>query len=474
MGVPPSFLVTCFAGYGEMRDRNGQKTFTIVTLGCKLNQYESECLRERLEKRCWIYRRFEEGASFYIINSCTVTGKTDARTRNFIRRARRTAPGATIIVTGCCAEIQPEILLSMDEVDFVFGNDEKEGIPEIMNGIVGGETPELHSPREPAPDAPTGYHLLGSFLDHSRAFIKIQEGCNASCSYCIIPAARGRSRSVPASFVVEQVRHLERRGFEEVVLTGIHIGRYGFDLGNGKNLAGLVDDVLNGTNRVRLRLSSIEVTEVTDGLISLMCGTERLAPHLHIPLQSGDDGILAAMNRPYRVSFFRRTIEDLKSRIPTMAIGTDIIVGFPGEGEEHYRNTYRLARELPFSYFHVFNFSQRPGTMASAMRDQIHPEVRKRRSAKLIKLGNSKRRAFMKSNIGIEGRGLVQGPQSVVSRFSRALTGNYCEVFIRCPSRFTGKLVPVTITHYSGGRLYGNMAEPDVSCERSFSRKYPQ
>lgn len=474
MGVPPSFLDTCCAGYGEMSGQHGQKTFTIVTLGCKLNQYESECLRERLEKRRWTYRRFEEGASFYIINSCTVTGKTDARTRNFIRRARRAAPGATIIVTGCCAEIQPESLLSMNEVDFVLGNDEKPGIPEIMNGVAGGEHPAPHAAREPAPDAPIDYHLLGSFLDHSRAFIKVQEGCNASCSYCIIPAARGRSRSVPASFVVEQVRHLEQRGFDEVVLTGIHIGRYGFDLENGKNLAGLVDDILNGTNHVRLRLSSIEVTEVTDGLISLMCGTERLAPHLHVPLQSGDDGILAAMNRPYRTSFFRRTVEDLKSRIPTMAIGTDIIVGFPGEGEEHYRNTYRFARELPFSYFHVFNFSRRPGTRASAMSGQIAPEVRKRRSAKLIKLGNSKRRTFMKSNIGIDGHGLVQGPQSAFSRFSRALTGNYCEVFIRCPSRFTGKLVPITITHYSGGRLYGTMAKPGVSCQRSFFRENPQ
>lgn len=457
-----------------MRGQYEQKTFTIVTLGCKLNQYESECLRERLEKRQWIYRRFEEGASFYIINSCTVTGKTDARTRNVIRRARRTTPDATIIVTGCYAEIQPEALCSMNEVDFVLGNDEKPEIPEIMNGIVGGVGDAHQSTREPAPDAHIDYHLIDSFFDHSRAFIKIQEGCNASCSYCIIPAARGKSRSVPASFVVDQVRHLEQRGLEEVVLTGIHIGRYGFDLGDGKNLTGLVDDLLSGTNHVRLRLSSIEVTEVTDGLISLMCETDRLAPHLHIPLQSGDDAILAAMNRPYRASLFRQTIENLKNHIPTMAIGTDIIVGFPGEGEEHYRNTHRFVRELPFSYLHVFSFSCRPGTMASTMINQVSPEVRKRRSTKLIKLGNSKRRTFMKSNIGIEGHGLVQGPQSAFSRFSRALTGNYCEVFIRCPSRFIGKLVPITITHYSSGRLYGNMVERDVSGESAFFRESPR
>ena len=455
--------------------RTPHKTFSIITLGCKLNQYESECLRERLVQQGWTYCRFEEGgASFYIINSCTVTGKTDARTRNFVRRARRASPDATIIVTGCYAETQPEALRSMNEVDLVLGNGEKRSIPLVMNGIIAGDDRSPLRTSSPGPGGPVDFYKIDSFLDHSRAFIKIQEGCNASCSYCIIPVARGRSRSVPPQCVIDQVRHLEQRGYGEVVLTGIHIGRYGHDTNGGPDLAELVRMLLGGTEHVRLRLSSIEVTEIDDELVSLIGSTDRIAPHLHIPLQSGDDGVLAAMKRPYRSAFFRAMIEKLKALVPSMAIGTDIIVGFPGEGEEQFRNTYLFVGELPISYFHVFNFSRRPGTAAFTMTGQVPADVRKRRSAKLIKLGTAKRRGFMKSSIGIREQGLIQGPESAFSRFSRSLTGNYCEVFVRCPSRLNGKLVPVIVTHYSSGRLYGNVIESESRLQHAGSREHPR
>ncbi len=473
MGIPPSFLLIRFSRDGMNEDRSSRKTFTIITLGCKLNQYESECLRERLVNQNWIYRRFEEGASFYIINSCTVTGKTDARTRNYIRRARRASPGATIIVTGCYAVTQSQELQSMHEVDLVVGNDGKRSIPSLMNRIIAGEDRSPHDTHKNSPDAPIDFHKIDSFLDHSRAFIKVQEGCDASCSYCIIPAARGRSRSVPSQFVIDQVRHLEQHGYEEVVLTGIHIGRYGRDMECEINLTDLVHMLLDETDHVRLRLSSIEVTEITDGLISLIRETDRVAPHLHIPLQSGDDGVLWAMKRPYRSAFFREMIEKLKGRIPSMSIGADIIVGFPGETDEQFRNTYLFVRDLPISYFHVFNFSRRPGTAAFTMPDQVPAYVRKLRSAKLRKLGNSKRRAFMKSIIGTREYGLVQGAESAFSRFSRALTGNYCEVLVRCSPRFNGKLVPITVTHYSSGRLYGNVMESESRIRHAGSREHP-
>lgn len=456
-------------------DGEANKTFAIITLGCKLNQYDSQCLRERLMKLNWTHRRFDEGASFYIINSCTVTGKTDARTRNFIRRARRISPDATIIVTGCYAVTQPQVLAAMDEVDLVIGNEGKRAIPSMMSRIAEGEE---HPRRRVQPsrsrDFPIDFHTIDSFLDHSRAFIKVQEGCDASCSYCTIPAARGRSRSVPSRHVVEQVRHLERRGYEEIVLTGIHIGRYGRDLNAEADLAGLLRLLLDETERVRLRLSSIEVTEVTDTLVSLVAATDRIASHLHIPLQSGDDDVLAAMRRPYRSADFTETVENVKERIPSMSIGTDIIVGFPGETDERFRNTYRLVRTLPISYFHVFNFSRRPGTAAFTMTGQVDAEVRKRRSAKLRKLGNSKRRAFMKSRIGARELGLIQGAESLFSRFSRALTGNYCEVLVRCHSRLHGRLVPLNLTHYSGGRLYGTVIENESHLRHAGSPEHPR
>jgi len=440
--------------------RDERKTFSIVTFGCKLNQFESECVRQSLVRGNWEYRRFEEGARFYIINSCTVTGKSDSRCRNAIRRANRISPGSTIIVTGCYAEIQPEKLADMPEVTLVLGNEEKSRIPRILNrmaddrGII--PTGLTRSRFDEESDEPTE---ISDFLDHARAFIKIQEGCNASCSYCIIPQARGRSRSTPVADVLKQIDTLQQNGYEEVVLTGIHIGRYGLDLVPRTSLTELIEVILAKTNVARIRLSSIEVTEVTPGLVDLVARNNRVAAHLHIPLQSGDNEILAAMNRPYHADFFREKIMEISSFGPGIAVGTDIIVGFPGEGAEHFSNTYRLVRDLPISYFHVFSFSRRPGTKASAMPGQIPPEVKKKRSKKLIQLGKMKKRQFMKSRVGSKELALVQGPKHRYSRFSRTMTGNYCEVYVQCPSSMTGKLTPLIVTHYSRGRLYGHIME---------------
>ncbi|MCK4236505.1 MAG: tRNA (N(6)-L-threonylcarbamoyladenosine(37)-C(2))-methylthiotransferase MtaB, partial [Candidatus Krumholzibacteria bacterium] len=422
-------------------DKDTRKTFSITTLGCKLNQYESECIRQSLVRRDWIYCRFEEKANFYIINSCTVTGKSDSRCRNAVRRARRISPDATIIVTGCYAETQPEKLEEMHETDLVLGNSFKESIPLIMERIVEGKAVGMSNNNSLFVKNGAGTPMeIDNFLDHSRAFIKIQEGCNASCSYCIIPRARGKSRSVPAEAVTRQVKILADNGYNEIVLTGIHIGQYGMDLDSGIGLTYLIETLLGQTKDLRIRLSSIEVNEVTDGLIELIKRTDRVASHIHIPLQSGDNNILSAMNRRYSAEFFRGKIEEIASAGKSIAIGTDIIVGFPGETEENFRNTYDLVRELPLSYFHVFSFSPRPGTGASTMNNNVHPDLKKRRSKKLIRLGKAKKREFMKSCIGTIELALIQGHMHRFSKFSRSLTGNYCEIFVKCPSNLTGKL----------------------------------
>lgn len=437
-------------------DNGSSKSFSIITIGCKLNQYESECIRQSLVKSNWVYRRLEEGADYFIINSCTVTGKTDSRCRNAIRKAKRISPRATIIVTGCYAETQPHSLERMPEVDFVFGNNDKRTLPTILNRLIDDRTAGVISsntaPKETEEGEPV---VIDDFLDHSRAFIKIQEGCNDACSYCIIPRARGRSRSVPADEVLNQVKILQDNGYNEIVLTGIHIGRYGIDLSPARDLADLLKLLLDGTEHVRIRLSSIEVTEITPPLIALLAISDRVASHLHIPLQSGDDEILQTMNRNYNVAVFKDKIEEIATECENIAIGTDIIVGFPGERDDNFRNTYELVQELPLSYFHVFSFSKRPGTRAFTMPHQVPPEVKKRRSKKLIKLGKTKKRKFLLSRVGAVELALVQGPMHRFSRFSRSLTGNYCEVFVRCPSDTIGTLVPVLITHYSRGRLYG-------------------
>ncbi len=439
-----------YRGAGKMEQANG-RTFSIATFGCKLNQYESECLRHNLERRNWLYRRFEEGADFYIINSCTVTGKSDSRCRNAARKARRISPNATVIITGCYAEVQPDELRAMDVVDLVVDNKAKESIPVIMSRMIGEAESADHT------ESPG----IESFHDHARAFIKIQEGCNASCTYCIIPTARGNSRSVPVAQVLDQVKVLADNNYNEIVLTGTHIGHYGNDLPDRTRLADLIERIMHETKGVRLRLSSIELNTITPRLIELITHTDLLASHLHIPLQSGDDDVLSAMRRPYTSRFFAETVVEIASTINGVAIGTDIIVGFPGESDECFDNTYRLLSKLPLTYFHVFRYSRRPGTPAASIRDQVHPELKKRRSKKLISLGKHKRYGFMKSQIGKKEIALVQGPHHRFSRFSTVLTGNYCEVQVKCSTSLSGRLLPVKISHYSRGRLYGSIEGTD-------------
>ncbi len=317
----------------------------------------------------------------------------------------------------------------------------------ILEGLEGHSVPDGEE-----------YADIAYFHEHSRAFIKIQEGCDANCAYCIIPMARGRSRSVTTERVLSQVRKLEDNGIEEIVLTGIHIGRYGKDLAPGTSLEDLLETLLDQTGFVRIRLSSIEVNEVSDRLLGLISGTERIAPHLHIPLQSGDDSILEAMGRPYDTSFFRQRIEAASKASKDMRLGTDIIVGFPGEDEDNFMRTYDFVGSLPLSYLHVFSYSKRPGTRAASLDGQVDPETKKRRSRKLIKLGRLRKREFMRSRTGSRELAIIQGRARRHSRFSTALTGSYCQVSVDCPSSLDGKLVPVDITHYSRGRLYGRTA----------------
>lgn len=448
-----------------------ERTFSIHTIGCKLNQFESEWIREALLRRRWEFRRFEDGAQFHIINSCTVTGRSDARCRNAVRRARKRRPDSFIIVTGCYAEVQPTALTALGEVDLVLGNGRKSSLPAIMEEIASRRTPETEIPDGMAMAGITGEEgAIDCFLDHSRAFVKIQDGCDASCSYCIVPRARGHSRSVPVEAVLKQISILAERGFHEIVLSGIHLGRYGLDLEPTSSLASLVEKLIDRGDNLRFRLSSIEVNELAPRLVDLIAHDDRLAPHLHVPLQSGDDSVLRAMNRPYDAAGFKAKIEEIALKRPGVGIGTDIIVGFPGETEGCFEHTLGLVRELPLSYFHVFSFSSRPGTAAAAMPDRVDPAEKKRRSAVLIALGRRKKLAFMRAQIGAVERALIQEPAHRASPFCEALTGNYCGVRVPRESAAPGTLARVRITHYSRGTLYGSYA-PDPASDASRAGK---
>jgi threonylcarbamoyladenosine tRNA methylthiotransferase MtaB len=422
----------------------------VATLGCKVNQCESAGIAEALTARGMTLVPFEETADGYIINTCTVTGRTDYQSRQLIRRAIRKNPAAAVLVTGCYAQRAPEEIAGIPGVRFITGNAEKERIPDILFEMTAG------SPRILVGDIRKlkGISRLGAtlFPEHTRAFLKIQDGCNASCSYCIVPSARGRSRSLPLKEVLERIDSISRAGYREVVLTGIHLGAWGRDQEPQTDLAALVRRITEGCAVERLRLSSIEPRELNDELIALIGAAETVCRHLHIPLQSGDDGILAAMRRDYDAAFFRELVGKLHTALPGVAVGIDVIAGFPGETEEAFANTLHLAEEMPIAYLHVFPYSRRPGTPAAAMAGQVPEGEKKRRAALLRAVGAAKRQAFAEGFIGTPLRVLIEGRTDKNTGFPIGFSDNYIPVAVRGGGT-ANRIVRVMPETFRGGCL---------------------
>jgi threonylcarbamoyladenosine tRNA methylthiotransferase MtaB len=378
------------------------KRVAISTLGCKTNQFESAAMIEQLQSAGYHIVPFSEASDIYIINSCTVTARTDAETRRLIRRARRLNPHSRIIATGCYAQVAPGDLESMPELDCVLGNREKQNISSLVES-------SGHSVADIAAISHAEPLTLTSFAEHTRAFLQIQNGCNSFCSYCIVPYARGRSRSVTPDDALRGIRDLAANGFKEIVLTGIHLGAYGLDLPSQTTLTGLIHTINNAATIPRLRIGSIEPNEVSDELIRLMALSESICPHLHLPLQSGSDKVLKRMGRPYTAALFRDLVGKISAAMPDAFIGADVIAGFPGESEEEFNETVRLLEELPFSDLHVFPYSSRPGTRAAEMPRHVAAQIIKERAARLRSIAEIKKREFLQRLIGRELQVLVQG-----------------------------------------------------------------
>ena len=368
---------------------------SVVTLGCKANQFESAAMEQLLIDAGYQLISFDQGAELVVINTCTVTSATDSQSRKLVRRARRFNPECRIVVTGCYAQVQPEVLAELPGVLYVIGNMEKQQLldilagagPKIQVGDIARQTscPDLH---------------IAAFSEHSRAFVQIQSGCNAFCSYCIIPFARGRSRSVVQQHVVVQVQDLVDAGYQEVVLTGIHIGHYGRDLTVALTLVDLLQALLQQTTIHRIRLGSIEPQELSSELIELVADSPRLCDHFHIPLQSGSDSVLKRMNRHYTGQQFEHRLQQIRQRLPDAAIGIDLICGFPGESDDEHRQTVAMVKRLPIHYLHVFPYSKRPGTAAASMPDHVSSLRAKQRAAELRALGEAKKKDFLQRFVG--------------------------------------------------------------------------
>jgi threonylcarbamoyladenosine tRNA methylthiotransferase MtaB len=432
--------------------------FKISTLGCKVNQSESEAIARQLESGNGLPAGHSGASEITIINTCTVTQKASMQSRQAVRQAIRANPNSRIVVTGCYAQTEPGVFENINGVHYIIGNADKHRIGEIL---AAGENSancraitisnDLHSSEPLKPSRAT---VSGN---RTRPFLKIQDGCDAFCTYCIVPYARGPSRSLPVADVMENIRSLSIAGFHEIVLTGIHLGQYGCDLIPATRLSELLDRIDRSGLIQRVRLSSIEPLELTDELIQQVAGSHRFCRHFHVPLQSGDDDILKKMKRPYTVDIFRQRITEIRNRMPDAAIGVDTLIGFPGETDAAFQDSYDLIHDLPVTYLHVFPFSARPGTPAARYQDRIAPDVIKARCEKMRRLGRSKQLEFYRNFIGKEIEVLVESSRHAATGLLKGLSSNYIPVLIEAGDDQMNKLVTVKLTDPIGNALRGTI-----------------
>ena len=428
-----------------------KKKAAFYTLGCKVNYCETESLQALFEQSGYRITGFEDQADVYVINTCTVTGESDHKSRKAIRRARRRSPDALIVATGCYTQGAPEQIRQMDQVDLLIGNRERENLPRIIETLNKGSVLDLVGKHQPG----ESFELLppAPRRGRTRGFIKIQEGCNQSCTYCIVPQVRGPLRSMPPEAVTERVEALIASGCREVVLTGVHLGLYGADL-EDVSLAGLLGRLEQLPGLLRLRLSSIEPSDVTSELIDRVATSQVVCPHLHIPLQSGDGEILRLMNRPYEPVEFLYLAKLLKQEIPGLSLSSDLIVGFPGETERHHRRSMKLIEEIGFSRLHVFKYSPRPGTPAAELSGQLPKEIKDQRSKELIKLGEDMATAYCRHFIGTVQPVLVEKVAPGI--YGEGLTPHYLRVRIYSGNKnrhWRGKLINARLESIDGRHI---------------------
>jgi threonylcarbamoyladenosine tRNA methylthiotransferase MtaB len=421
-------------------------TFKISTLGCKVNQSESDMIAEELQANDWHPADKAESSEVVVINTCTVTQKAAMQSRQAVRQAIRANPDARIVVTGCYAQTEPGAFEKISGVQYIVGNADKHRLVELISTdhVSTADAPIIicHDVQRSQPLKPGSAAISGS---RTRPVLKIQDGCSAVCTYCIVPRARGPSRSLPPENVLEGIRALSEAGYLEIVLSGIHLGHYGHDLKPKTSLNELLDRIERSTVMPRVRLSSIEPLEVTEDLIKRVAESSRFCRHFHIPLQSGDDRILKKMKRPYTSDDFTRRIHKIHNCIPDAAIGVDILVGFPGETDTAFNNTYECIRALPVSYLHVFPFSVRPGTPAASFGNQIAPDIIKKRCALMRRLGNSKRLNFNQRFIDQPLEVLVESTRHAATGYLKGLSSNYMTVLIDADSSHINQLLSVRI-----------------------------
>lgn len=427
------------------------KKVAFYTLGCKVNQYETESIKNQLIKKGYEEVSFEDKADIYIVNSCTVTSVADRKTRNMLRRAKKINPNGAVIVTGCYAQTNSKELLEMEDIDYVIGNTDKSGIVNFIEDIENRTMEKLKNHNIFLDSEYTEYEFA-TLREMSRAYVKIQDGCNNFCSYCKIPFARGKSRSRQKGNILKEITKLSQEGFKEIILIGINLGAYGEDLENGGNFEDLLKDILKIDGIERVRIGSVYPDKISDEFIE-MFSNSKLMPHLHISLQSCDDTVLKRMRRKYGSSLIEERLTKLRKTVPNMEYTADVIVGFPGESQEMFENSYNLIDKIGFSGLHIFQYSDRENTLASTFEDKIDPKVKKERADELEKLKEIMAERERKKYLDRELKVLVEEEKD---GYLYGYSENYLRVKFKGKATSLNHIVSVKIDSLEKEMLIGN------------------
>jgi len=421
------------------------KTVKFFTLGCKVNQYETQDIRESFIRAGYQEVNGREAADTYVINTCTVTSRADRKSRYYISRAVHQNPRARIVATGCLAQLDNEWLARIPGITHIVKNQDKKNIIRIVEGDAEFKVSGVS-------DLPG----ISSFHGHTRAFVKIQDGCDNRCSYCKVPLVRGVSQSRPVPEIIAEARRLVGNGYKEIVLCGICLGAYGRDLTPAMNIAEIIARLHGIEGLYRIRLSSIEAGDVSDALIDAMCSLSKLCRHLHIPMQSGDDEVLRSMNRSYSHKAYTRLVSKIKNRIPGIAITTDIMVGFPGERETHFRNTIALVKETLPARVHVFPYSPRPGTAAHHFKQRIDKDTVTQRLGRLNALVKECAWRYRERFLGTESCVLFEERSKRNREYWQGYTDTYTPVLVESDQNLTNLIAPVLLKKNYREGILGN------------------
>jgi len=420
------------------------KKVAFYTLGCKVNQYETEAMLEMFKKDGYVQVDSEEYADVYVINTCTVTHMSDRKSRQYIRRMKKLNPNAIIAVVGCYSQVSPEEILEIEEVNLVMGNNERRQIVEEIKKL--DATKKASTVDDIMKVRAFEEIEINQTNGRTRAFMKIQDGCDRFCTYCIIPYARGgKVRSRDLDSIVNEAKKLADNGYKEVVLTGIHVASYGKDVRDEQmNLLRVIKEVDKIEGIKRIRLSSVEPILFTDEFVSEVSKMDKVCPHYHLSLQSGCDETLKRMNRRYTTTEYKEIVDRLRENIPNVAITTDVIVGFPGETNDEFNKTYEFLRDIELSQMHVFKYSPRKGTPAATMENQVDPQMKQFRSDKLLNLSKENFNKFANRFIGEELEVLFE--TNIVDNKYEGLTPNYIRVVVDSEKDIEGQILKVKIT----------------------------